>query len=116
MPASIRATTTVEGNVVTLNVAAMTASPPPPPPPPFRVELTRRGTTVTIRKGKIDVTIEIPADAAKPVVVDARGNAVCRGPAAPATAKKAPAARKRATKRGTRATAAMTPPPPPDDK
>ncbi|MEO5764680.1 MAG: hypothetical protein ABIR52_05165 [Casimicrobiaceae bacterium] len=128
MATSVRATTLVEGNVVTLNVAAMTIGPPPPPPPPFRIALSRRGTVVTIKKGSIDITIDIPADGTRPVVVDARGRAVCRsGSATGAKAKpaaKKPAARpkraaqpKRAARRGPpQATAAMTMPPPPDDK
>src|SRR5947207_1253216 len=122
MPASIRATTTIEGNTVTLNLAGMTVGPPPPPPPPFKIALTRRGAVLTIKKGKVDITIELPADAGKPVVVDARGNAVCRGPgvasskAGVAKKPKAPAARKRTTKRAPLRAAEMTPPPPPDQK
>jgi len=122
MPASIRASTTVEGNTVTLNVAAMTGAPPPPPPPPFRVVVTRRGTVVTIKKGSINITIDIPANSTKPVVVDARGRAVCKGPATSAAKRGTASKGKKRVKKSASAkrtapqTAAMTPPPPPDDK
>jgi hypothetical protein len=120
MPASVRATTLIEGSSVTLNVVAMTVGPPPPPPPPFRVVLGRRGTTVTIKKGSIDITIDIPTDATKPVMVNARGRVVCNAPAAKAakvkTAAKGAGTRKKGGKKLARATKpAMTVPPPPDD-
>jgi hypothetical protein len=121
MSASIRATTTLEGNSVTLNVAAMMTAPPPPPPP-MKVAVSRRGTIVTIKKGSIDITIEIPADATKPVTVNARGRVVCNAPAAkPAkrrtSAKPAGGIKKKGGKKASGGdTAAMTDPPPPDHK
>ena len=119
MPASIRATTTIEGNSVTLNVAAMTIGPPPPPPP-FRVLLGRRGATVVIKKGTIDITIDIPSDATKPVTVNARGRVVCNGPmgAAPKAraAKKRSGGKKASKSTGGATTRGMTIGPPPDDK
>lgn len=117
MSASIRATTTIEGNTVTLNVAAMTA-PPPPPPPPLRVAVSRRGSVVTIKKGSIDIVIDIPSNPTKPVTVNARGRAVCNAPTAKSgPKKKAKKAVKRAKRSLGGATAAMTdPPPPPKEK
>ena len=116
MSASIRATTKIEGNSVTLEVVAMTA--PPPPPPPIRVAVSRRGSVVTIKKGSIDIVIDIPSNPTKPVTVNARGRAVCNAPTAKSgPQKKAKKAVKRAKRSLGGATAAMTdPPPPPKEK
>jgi hypothetical protein len=116
MSASIRATTKIEGNSVTLEVVAMTA--PPPPPPPIRVAVSRRGSVVTIKKGSIDIVIDIPSNPTKPVTVNARGRAVCNAPTAKSgPKKKAKKAVKRAKRSLGGATAAMTdPPPPPKEK
>lgn len=122
MAASIRAVTNVDGNTVTLTVTAMTTSPPP-----FRVVMGRRGATVIIKKGGVDIAIDLPADAKKPATVTARGRVVCDGPGAKKKGmtpppppdqkarKKTPKTKKKTTSAGDKQRD-MTPPPPPDQK
>ena len=115
MSKSIRTTTTVDGNTVTLNVDGAMS------PPPVRVAVSRRGAVVTIKKGAVDITIDIPADATKKVTIKGRGRVVCSAQGRPMTDSPPPPGGGKKMKKAKKSKKtikrkAMTDPPPPPPK